>query len=43
LIEKNWEYGKEFLMVFIDYKKAFECGKEKKFVKVKKQELQQTF
>jgi hypothetical protein len=20
LIEKNWKYGKEFLMVFIDYK-----------------------
>jgi hypothetical protein len=21
---KNWEYGREFLMVFIDYKKAFD-------------------
>jgi hypothetical protein len=27
MIEKNWEYGKDFLMVFIDCKKAFDSVK----------------
>jgi hypothetical protein len=34
LIEKNWEYGKEFLAVFVDYKQAFDSVKKKKFGKV---------
>jgi hypothetical protein len=33
LIKKNWEYGKEFLMVFTDYKKAFDSVKREEIWK----------
>jgi hypothetical protein len=33
LIEKNWEYGEEFLMVSIDYKKAFNSVKREEICK----------
>jgi hypothetical protein len=36
LTERNWEYGKEFLMVFTDYKKAFDSAKRKELGKVQK-------
>jgi hypothetical protein len=45
LIEKNWEYGKEFLMLFSNYKKAFDSVKREEIRKSlgKKQEFQETF
>jgi hypothetical protein len=33
LIQKNWEHGKEFLMVFVDYKKAFDSVKKEEISK----------
>jgi hypothetical protein len=33
LIEKNWEYGKEFTLVFIDCKKASESMKREEIWK----------
>jgi hypothetical protein len=33
LIEKNWEYGNEFLMLFIDYKKPSDSVKREKICK----------
>jgi hypothetical protein len=33
-IEKNWEHGKEFLIVFIDYKKEFDSVKKEEIAKV---------
>jgi hypothetical protein len=43
-IEKNREYGKELLMAFIDYKRAFDSVKREEIWKsVEKQALQQTF
>jgi hypothetical protein len=43
-IEKNWEYGKELLMVLTDYKKASESVKRDEIWKSwEKQKLQQTF
>jgi hypothetical protein len=33
LIEKNWEYGKEFLMSYINYKKAFNSVKREEITR----------
>jgi hypothetical protein len=31
LTEKNWKYGKEFLMMFIDFKKGCDSMKREEF------------
>jgi hypothetical protein len=34
LIEKNWEYGQELVMIFINYKKVFDIVGREKFGKL---------